>query len=242
MIKLSLNKKDIENLNRQITMKVEAIGYMTSPDYLQEVSRAAFCLLGERFMLAVDRFAASNPKAMHHVYEWKRVGNPSQRLFILNQTRILGGTFTTEISFKQSRTVVPVDPELLIPGKTGKVITRKNVFRDKARMMELGMPVSFQAKRMLAFMGRDGIRFIRPGEMVYIRNPGGNYTKNSLGSFMSGWYNRNAQQVMDSSGLYERIAEEAARVLSKDNTDMIDVKKATIKVVNAVVAGREQIK
>ena len=58
MIQLSVNKKDIDNLNRQLEMKITAIGYMTSPDWLQEVSRAAFVILGERFMLAVDRFSA----------------------------------------------------------------------------------------------------------------------------------------------------------------------------------------
>lgn len=243
MIKLSISKASIDALNREIDLKVKAIGYMTQPDFLEEVSRAVFVILGERFMLATDRFAAQNPKRMHHVYEWKRIGNPSARLFVLNRTNLMNGSINISATFKQSRTQVPVDPELLIPGKTGKFVTRRNIFRDKASMMEEGRPVSYRASRMLAFMGSDmGMKFLRPGTMVNIKNPGGKYTKNSLATFMSAWYNKNAQTIIDSSGLYERIAEEASKVLSKNNSGVSDIRNVTRQIVDTIVAGRETIK
>jgi hypothetical protein len=243
MIKLSISKASIDALNREIDLKVKAIGYMTQPDFLNEVSRAVFVILGERFMLATDRFSATNPKRMHHIYEWNRVGNPSARLFVLNRLSMMNGSMTVNVTFKESRTPVPIDPELLVPGKTGKIVNRRNVFRDKAVIMEEGRSVSYQAQRMLAFMGSDlGLKFIRPGTMVNIRQPGGKYTKDSLAIFMANWYNKNAQTIIDSSGLYERIANEASVVLSKNNAGISDIKSVTKQIVDSIVLGREVIR
>jgi len=243
MIKLSISKSSIDALNREIDLKVKAIGYMTQSDFLNEVARAVFVILGERFMFAVDRYSAMNPKRMHHIYEWKRVGNPSARLFVLNRLSLLDGDMTIAVNFKQSRTPVPIDPELLIPGKTGKIVTKRNVFRDKAVIMEEGRSVSYQAKSMLAFMGSDfGLKFLRPGTQVNIKNPGGKYTKGSLAVFMSAWYNKNAQVIIDGSGLYEKIAQEASIVLSKNNAGITDIKSATKQIVDSIVLGREMVK
>jgi hypothetical protein len=243
MIKLSISKQSVDALNREIDLKVKAIGHMTQPDFLNEVSKAVFVILGERFVLAVDRFSVTNPKRMHHIYEWNKVGSPSARLFVLNKAILVSGSMTIKTEFKPSKTPVPINPELLSPGATGKVVSKRNVFRDKAQVMEEGRAVHYQAKKMLAFMGSDlGIKFIQPGTTVNINNPGGKYVKGSLATFMSAWYNKNAQTIIDSSGLYERIANETARVLSKNNAGIADVKAVTQQVVNSIVAGREIIK
>jgi len=243
MIKLSISKKSIEALNREINLKVKAIGYMTQPEFLNEVSKAVFVILGERFVLAVDRFSVTNPKRMHHIYEWNKVGFPSARLFVLNKAVLINGSMTIKAEFKPSKTPVPINPELLTPGSTGKLVSKKNIFRDKAQVMEEGRAVRYQAKKMLAFMGSDlGIKFIQPGTTVNINNPGGKFVKGSLATFMSAWYNKNAQTIIDSSGLYERIANETAIALSKNNGDISDVKAVTRQVVNSIVAGREIIK
>ena len=243
MIKLSISKASLDALNREIDLKVKAIGHMTQPEFLNEVSKAVFVILGERFVLAVDRFSVTNPKRMHHIYEWGKVGTPSGRLFVLNKAILVSGSMTISTEFKPSKTPVPINPELLSPGATGKVVSRKNVFRDKAKVMEEGRAVHYQAKKMLAFMGSDlGIKFIKPGTTVNINNPGGKFVKGSLATFMSAWYNKNAQTIIDSSGLYERIANETAIVLSKKNAGISDVRAVTRQVVNSIVAGREIIK
>jgi hypothetical protein len=243
MIKLSISKKSVDALNREIDLKVKAIGSMKQQEFLNEISRAVFVILGERFVLAVDRFSVTNPKRMHHIYEWKKIGSPSARLFVLNKTISTSGYMSISATFKQSKTFVPVNPELLTPGSSGKVVTKKNVFKDKAQVMEDGRAVTYQAKRMLAFMGTDlGIKFIRPGTIVNIKNPGGKYTKGSLATFMAAWYNKNAQKITDESGLYERIANETSIALSKTGAGTADVKAITKQVVNSIVAGRETIK
>jgi len=243
MIKLSISKSSLEALNREIDLKIKAIGHMTQPDFLNEISKAAFVILGERFVLAVDRFSATNPKRMHHIYEWNKVGNPSARLFVLNRMILVNGNMTINANFKQSKTPVPIDPELLSAGPTGKVVTKRNIFKNKAEVMESGKPVRYQAKKMLAFMGSDlGIKFIQPGTTVNNNNPGGKYVKGSLATFMSAWYNKNAQTIMDSSGLYQRIVNETSMVLSKKNAGITDVQAITKQIVNSIVAGREIIK
>jgi hypothetical protein len=242
MIKLSINKDSLSNLENQLNLKVEAIGMMTQKSYLQEVSKAAFVIVGEKFMKAIDRYSALNPKRMHHIYEWGKVGNPTARLFVLERVALLGGTSVTQSNFLMSKTPVPINPELLFPGKTGKYVSRRNIFRNKASVMESGVPITYQAQRMLAFMGRDGMKFIQPGTTINIRNPGGVATKSSFSRYMLEWYEKNAQLIMDSSGLYERIVNEASVILSKNNTGPADIKRSVAEISNAVSHGRVVIK
>jgi hypothetical protein len=242
MIKLSIDSNSLKTLQNELSMKVESIGVMTKPQYLEKVAEAAFVILGERFMLATDRYAVQNPKKMHHVYEWNQIGNPTARLFIIQRTSILGGNLVNEPRFLFSKVPVPVNPELLIPGKTGKYVTSKNIFRNKAQVMENNLPISYQANKALAFMGYDGIKFIRPGTVVHINNPGGVATKNAFSQWMLDWYNRNAQLIMDSSGLYEKIVDDASKVLSKNSSTSTDVLRSMTNLINNISRGKAEIR
>ena len=153
MIKLSIDQTE---LKKQINLKIEALGEMKKPFFLEEVAKAAFMILGEKFVLATDRYAVQNPKKMHHVYEWKGIGNPKARLFVIRRVSVLGGNLIIEPSFLSSKTPVPIDPELLIPGKSERHITKRNVFKNKASVMEKGLPLSYTASSMMAFAGRNG--------------------------------------------------------------------------------------
>jgi len=241
MIKLSIQSNDIQNLNKQLLMKVEAIGQMKKPIFLEEVAKAAFVIVGEKFMLATDRQAVRNPKSFHHVYEWKNLGNPRARLFVLNKTEMMNGSIAVSSKFLTSKVPVPIDPELLMPGNSGKFVNKRNIFRNKAQVMENGQPITYEAQRMLAFMGRNGLTFVRPGTVVHIQNPGGVSTKNAFSSFMLDWYNSNAQSIMDSSGLYEKIVNDTSVVLSKNNTNAKDVQKVVQDIVNTISGGKVEI-
>jgi hypothetical protein len=242
MIKLSLNKSDVDNLNKQISMKVEAIGYMKDPYFLDAVCRAAFVIVSKRFVVAVDKFASMNPKAMHHVYEWNMIGRPNGRLFVLNRTKLMSGTSLIQVSFLKSKVPVPVDPELIVPGKSGKFVNSKNVFKNKAEIMENGTPVDYVAQKFQPFITLEGMKFIRPGQRVYIQYPGGKYVKKSFENFMTAWYAKNSQPIMDSSGLYEKIASEASLILSKSNTGINDIKYMVDNIVNSITLGSEVVK
>jgi hypothetical protein len=241
MIKLHINQKDIDNLNRQLQMKIDGLHELTQNKVIEQVAHAAFVVLGERFMLATDRYAAMNYKKMHHIYEWKQVGKPTARLFRLERSHLMGGTVIYS-KFLNSKTPVPVPSELSYPGKNGRYVRSGNIFRDKANVMESGRAVSFRAKKMLAFMGDSEVRFIRPGTRVNIAHPGGREVKNSFSRFMYEWYNKNAQTIMDSSGLYEKIVNEASMILNKNNAGSADVRKAVNQIVNSITHGVEVIR
>ena len=224
MIQLTINPKQIENLFTEIDLKLAGIKSLITPSVTQEIAKAAFTITGQRFVKAVDRFAISNPKRMHHVYEWQRIGRPAARLFVLERQSILNGKLDINIKFIQSRTQVPVAPELLTPGKSGKVVTSRTIFRDKAQVMEEGRPVSFAAKKIITFMGSNGQTFIQPGTVIKILNPGGVQVKNSFEKFMLEWYQLNSESIMQSSGFYEKMVNDVSSALNKNKAGAKEVR------------------
>lgn len=114
----------------------------------------------------VDMQARSYTSRLHHVYEWKRVGDPSARLWKLNMDSEHGYDMTINYSFKQSRTNVPNTYSL-----------KKYVFKEKARIMEFRIPVTIRPRAAggrLIFENKDGETIVMPrGRSVYVRRPGG---------------------------------------------------------------------
>jgi hypothetical protein len=242
MIKLQIDQKSINNLNKQLAMKVQAIGELTKGPILNDVARAAFVILGKRFLLATDIHSTINPKKMHHIYEWNRVGQRSARLFVLERSAILNGNFVVLTKFLPSNTPVPIPKELQTPGSNNRAVTSRHIFRNKADVMENGKPVRIESRKMLAFMGRNGIQFVQPGTVVNILNPGGTQVKHSFEKFMFEWYSSHAQTVIDSSGLYQTIVKEAAIILSKNNTGMTQIRAMVKQVVNSVTQGMDIVR
>jgi hypothetical protein len=241
MIKLSVTKPSISAMNAEIELKVAAIGLMKQPAFLNEVSKAVFVILGQRFVLAVDRYSATNPKVMHHVYEWNKLGHPGGRLFVLNRIGLTGGSFITETTFLPSRKPVPIKPELAASGKTGRSVSRRNIFVDKARIMEEGIEINYVTRRVQVFSDGFEPRFIAAGTPIRIANPGGKFVKKSFAKFMEAWYLKNSQPVINSSGLFEKIAHEAAIVLTRKNAGPSDMMRVTSQVVESITAGRKVI-
>lgn len=137
----------------------------------------------------VDAQARSNPSALHHIYEWNRVGSPSARLFDLQYTisnlgLSIGGTFS------QSRTV---KDDSNVP------------FYDKAKIMENGIPVTITPKkRVLAF--EVGGRTVFTPNSVTVNNPGGNEVQgsfeNTVDEFIRFYFK---QSFLRASGIYDYI-------------------------------------
>ena len=242
MIKLKIDQKSIDNLNKQLTLKVEAIGELTKSSILNDVARAAFVILGKRFLSATDAHAVLNPKKMHHVYEWNRIGQRAARLFIIERSAVLQGNLVVSTKFLQSKTPVPIPIELQASGSNNRSVTSRHIFRNKADVMENGKPVRIESRKMLAFMGRNGIHFVQPGTVINILNPGGIDTKHSFEKFMYEWYSSHAQVVIDSSGLYETIVKEAAIILNKNNTGMVEIRAMVKQVVNSVTKGMDMVR
>jgi hypothetical protein len=239
MLRLEIDTKD---LVAELDNKIAGIKEMQASSVLNEVSKAVFAITGERFALAVDRYARQNPKKMHHVYEWGGVGEANKRLFVLERANMLGGMLAINATFLPSRLPVPINSEMLTASNNGKVVSRRSIFRNKASVMESGAPVSFQAKRVLAFMGSDGIAFVAPGTQINILHPGGVATNNAFGSYMLDWYTKNGNIVMESSGFYERLTNEVALTLNQKGAGITQVRAAVARAANAVAGGKTVIK
>jgi hypothetical protein len=233
-VKLEINTKQLtENLDSFVL----SIKELTKPKVLEQISRAVFSITGERFMVDIDNYARMNKKKMHHVYEWGRVGDKLARLFVLERSAMLDGNLLISTNFLPSKMPVPINPELLIPGKTGKSVSRKSIFANKASIMEAGTPVSFTAKRVLAIMGGNDTAFIAPGTQINILHPGGIQTKNAFASYLLEWYTTKGNTIMDSSGLYERIANDVSTVLSSKNSGVAQVREAVTKIADQIDTG-----
>jgi len=230
MIKLTIDNSNFINKIKSYTNAVEEL---TKPSVVDEVAKAAFAITGEKFVLDLDRYAAQNPKKMHHVYEWGNVGNPKARLFVVERLAILNGSLTVSYSFLPSRTPVPVPPEMLAPGRTGKSVQAKNIFRDKARVMEEGAPITFSSQRVLAFLGSNGPTFVAPGTIINILNPGGVESKNAFADYMVEWYSMNPNKIMQSSGFYEALIKDASKAIN-DGQGVAGVIKAAKALADKV--------
>jgi hypothetical protein len=230
MISLSLD-------SAQITAEMDSflanVKQITSPSVLEEISKAIFTVTGENFVKAADRYARMNPKKMHHVYEWGKIGEPTGRLFTLERISVLNGSLLINTNFLPSKMPVPINPELLLPGPTGKIVTRRSIFSDKAKVMEEGQSVTFTAQRILSFVGDNGLVFIKPGTQVNILTPGGRGVKGSFSEFLLQWYTENGYSILENSGLYERISNDVSAALSSSRASINTVKMA---VAGAVVS------
>lgn len=232
---------DASSVAAQLNNFLNNIKQITKPAVVDEISKAVFTITAEKFVLAVDKYARANPKKMHHVYEWGQLGQVEGRLFVLVRSSILEGTVVIDSEFLPSKLPVPVNPELLIPGATGKIVTRRSIFKYKADVMEKGDPVSFTAERVLSFVGSDGLVFIKPGTTINILNPGGVGTKHAFADFFISWYTDFAGQVIDASGLYERLSEDITIALNGNRVNINTVKNAVISSIDSMDLDQEVV-
>lgn len=136
----------------------------------------------------IDSNARVNPKALHHIYEWSKVGSPDARLFKINYTvSNLGLSFLS--TFKQSSSV-----------KQGSSVP----FYNKAKIMEEGTPVTIRPKRSSVLVFEDDGETIFTKNPITIASPGGDETTGSFEKIVDTFFNRYfTQAFLKSSGVYE---------------------------------------
>lgn len=188
------------------------------PNVLTEINNALFTISTKRFIRDLSLAAKMEPKKFHHVYEWNQTGNTSKKLFKMARIYSNGSSLKIGADFIKSKTPVPIPPELLQAGRTGKSVVSRSVFADKADVMESGRGISFQARRTLAFLGRSGVvSFIPNGTIVNILNPGGTQVKGSFEKFFHGWFAANTALVIQSSGILSSLQESIVNALNEPN-------------------------
>lgn len=136
----------------------------TTKSFHNSFQKMVFSQIEKDFGLYLDAKARTSPESLHHVYEWKRAGDPSARLFDLKIKDTDGLSFSIQSDFKLSKTAVPTN----FKGS-------RHVFKNKAFVMESGNPVVISPKKAerLVFEIRGSTVFMPKGQSVTVRKPGG---------------------------------------------------------------------
>ena len=168
--------------------------------------------LGKEFGDAVDRMAMKMPMSFLHVYEWganyhdfSTVGQKHMRLWKLTQVGT-GRSRAISFVFLPSVRPVPIHPDLLEPGKTGKTVREGvHVFTWKAPIMEYGIRVTIKRKpgtNVLVWIDNEDGR-IRFGKGPQKSFPGGvsPYGKPNqrrvFTTFFINWWQTDAPRIYD---------------------------------------------
>jgi hypothetical protein len=140
----------------------------------------------------IDSNARVNPKALHHIYEWYKVGSPDARLYNINYTvSNLGLSFVS--TMKQSTSI-----------KDGSSVP----FYNKAKIMEEGTPVTIKPTKADVLVFEDGGETIFTKGKVVIQSPGGNATTGSFQKVVDTFFNKYfTQAFLASSGIQQYFSD-----------------------------------
>lgn len=143
----------------------------TSKQFKSAFTTLMFNQIDKDFGNYIDALARSKPKSLHHVYEWKKTGNKTARLFKLNKISENGLSFRINYEFLPSRSIVPSSNS-----------RRRHVFINKASIMEEGKPLVIRPKnaQRLVFEFNGETVFMPKGAPVTVRRPGGSAARNQF--------------------------------------------------------------
>lgn len=161
----NLRDSTVAQISAAIYYKASVVSKLSKNTAFQTKFRRVICdQIGIDFGNYLDAKARTNPKSLHHVYEWKKVGNKEARLFKLKEYGEQGLSFKITYEFLQSKTNVP--------SARGR---KKYKFANKAFIMESGTPVRISpvtAERLVFEV--DGYTVFMPkGASVVVSKPGG---------------------------------------------------------------------
>lgn len=185
-------RTDLRRFEKQMNNIVQySFGFL---DGVQKGKKIFLNNLGKSVVFALGQYidvqARSNPQALHHVYEWYRVGSPEARLFDIDYT-VSGLGLSLNSKFRQSRSVAG---------------DSNTPFYNKASIMENGIPVVIKPKRGSVLVFEDGGNEVFTKKPVNVRNPGGDEVigsfENTFNEFMLRYFK---QSFLRASGLYDYI-------------------------------------
>jgi hypothetical protein len=167
-----LKDSTVAQISAYVYYEAAVIAKLTTNKAFQNAfSKIMFDQINLDFGNYIDALARSKPKSLHHVYEWKKTGNKSARLFKLNKTGQVGLSFGINYEFLPSKSMVPAS--------TGK---RRHMFINKASIMEKGEPLVIRPKSAdrLVFEIDGETVFMPKGASVTVKRPGGSGARNQF--------------------------------------------------------------
>jgi hypothetical protein len=167
-----LKDSTVAQISAYVYYEAAVISKLTTNKAFQNAfSKLMFDQINLDFGNYIDALARSKPKSLHHVYEWKKTGNKSARLFKLNKTGQVGLSFGINYEFLPSKSMVPAS--------TGK---RRHMFVNKASVMEQGNPLVIRPRNAdrLVFEIDGETVFMPKGASVTVKRPGGSGARNQF--------------------------------------------------------------
>lgn len=177
-----IKDSNVAQISAAIYYQSQVLGRLMENEKFQDAFKnTVYFQIEKDFGEYVDALARVKPKSLHHVYEWKRVGQKDSRLFKISRLNSDGLSLRLSYEFIPSQAVVP--------SKIGK---RRHVFANKASVMEEGKPlvISPRYAERLVFESDGVVTFMPKGKSVTVRRPGGTASTNQFalayGRFFSG--------------------------------------------------------
>ena len=188
----------------------------THKGFIQKFHDTIFEQIDKDFGNYIDAQARSKHRSLHHVYEWNRTGDPSARLFKLKMIP------SNELSFKIGYQFIPSKTFASGSGN------RKHVFKNKAAVMEAGMPLKIAPRfaERLVFESNGYTVFMPKGVSVTVKRPGGPGVKNQFMLHHSLFFRGQlVNQAIKKSGFQNLFNKSISRALSLHS----DIKKVKYK-------------
>lgn len=188
-MRVTTNTKDLTNKLNNITNY--SIGFLEGVQkgksiFLNNLGKSVILVLKQY----VDAEARSNPKALHHIYEWYKTGSPQSRLYDFDYTvSNIGLSFKS--NFKQSTTIA-----------NGS----NTPFYNKAKIMEDGVAVRIIPKKSNVLVFEVDGETVFTNKPINVDNPGGDFVQGSFEKIVDEFFNIYFRQsFLKSSGLYSYI-------------------------------------
>ena len=190
---------------------------MENKQFQRQFNSVIFNQISNDFGKYIDAKARTNPKSLHHVYEWNKVGVEESRLFKLKKMPSDGLNIRITHEFKLSKTKVP-----------SKARSTKYIFAKKASVMEAGMPViiSPRTAERLVFEINGYVVFMPKGASVTVTRPGGARATNQFKLAYSQFFTGNLVNVSIKNSGFQKLFNSS---ISKSMKIPANIKKVQYK-------------
>lgn len=209
-----LKNSMVAQISAAIYYESHVLSKLVTSNKMHDIFRSTiFAQIQKDFGEYMDAQARSKPRSLHHVYEWKKTGNATSRLFSLKLIGQEEFSFTFNYEFLPSKSSVP-----------NRFKNRRHVFANKALVMEEGngLTISPRSAERLVFES-DGLTVFMPkGQSVFVKRPGGTSVKNSFGLQYSRFFSGQlVNQSIKKSGFQKIFGATASKALGLP----MDIKK-----------------
>lgn len=138
-----------------------------------EFNRVLGGYTAEALGMYIDSKARSNPEMLHHVYEWKKTGNRSSRLF--------------KINVNATNTSIILNGKFILSSQPAS--ESGQVFYNKAEVMENGISITISPKNSPVLVFQDGAETVFTTNSIYVAHPGGDQVAGSFGEVIEEFFN-----------------------------------------------------